>query len=138
MDALAAVARFLPDRLHRHALRQQSQAILKYLQLAQFPKDSIQSRRGRVAHAEEVEVARGTPWYSGPHQEQGRSLQYKIASPRRHAQAVEQALDREARQQQAEIFALCSGSVQQARPHRGRDVGERLFPLLSHEATAST
>ncbi len=72
---------------------------------------------GRLAGTEQIEIAGRPERIGDPGREQHRALEDELVALRRHAEAIQQALDGIARQQDLEIAAGLLGALEQQRPH---------------------
>jgi hypothetical protein len=81
----------------------------------------------------EVNIARWPRGGEVPQHEQHRSFEHEIAAVRRNAKAVEKPFGDVPVERQLEVAIAAFGIVQQARAHRGGEVGDS----LRHARTAS-
>src|ERR1017187_7556265 len=97
-------------------------AILGYSNVAQFAKHGEASLRRRVTAAQQIEIPCWAMRCVGPHLEEHRSLQDKVIAVARLAEAVEEALQCVASENQAEVLAITGGDVEEFLANRGRDI----------------
>jgi hypothetical protein len=86
------------------------------------PLGRFSESRRSVTTSEKVEVTRGAERVGNPDRDEHRALQDEAVRICRDRQAIEETLQREARQDEVEALAARLGEVQEALANRGAEV----------------
>ena len=113
--------------------RQESHAVISRLDLQNVSKGGDQSRCGGVAHSQKVEIACRAIRRRRPEAEQHGAFQDEFFAVRREAQAIEQALDGIAGQNELNIFSRRASALRQPIAHGGAHV---LLRSARHESAS--